>query len=546
MLKNIKTLLLVSLAVVACNKNDDTTTAVADTNSSDGKALTAGTANFSKYVAVGNSLSAGFSDGALFKAGQLGSWTNVLNEQFKLVGGGEFKIPFMPDDNIGGIVLPQPFFQNPRLFWNNTLINGTLDQKGPTPVGFPTSQATDRAVGSGFNNMGVPGAKVFHLLAPNYGNPAGLPAAANPYFCRFASTPSARIIDDATAQNATFFSLWIGNNDVLSYATSGGTGTNQTGNFNPATYGSNDITDPNVFAGAYNSILNGSTTPVVAKGLTSDGAKGVVCNIPYVTSVPYFTAIPVNAITADKLPIANANSLNQLFGAINQIAAGANQSKRFNTLNSDFGNANTVVAPNALLIVDEALVDLSAPIATALTPLYGATTAGYLGSIYGKARHAVATGNRDYILLTTRSIITPPPSGNNIRAGAPAPFNVNGISYPLQDSEVLTSAETAEIKIATDAYNVTIKSLATAKGLAFVDTNAILAQIANGGLIYNGYNVTSDYPIGGAFSLDGVHPSARGYAVIANKVMEAINATYGSNLKAVDVTKYRIQYPRSF
>ena len=80
MIKNIKTLLLVSLAMVACNKNDDMTTAVADTNSSDGKPLTAGTANFSKYVAVGNSLTAGFSDGALFKEGQKGSWTNVLNE----------------------------------------------------------------------------------------------------------------------------------------------------------------------------------------------------------------------------------------------------------------------------------------------------------------------------------------------------------------------------------------------------------------------------------------------------------------------------------
>ena len=538
MLKNIKTLLLVSLAVVACNKNDDTTTAVADTNSSDGKVLTAGTANFSKYVAVGNSLSAGFSDGALFKEGQLGSWTNVLNEQFKLVGGGDFNIPFMPDNNIGGILFGSTILQNPRLFFSNAT-------SSPQPVGFPTSQVTDRATGAGttkFNNMGVPGAKVFHLLAPGYGNVANLPNA-NPYFCRFASTANARIIDDATAQNATFFSCWIGNNDVLSYATSGGTGTNQTGNFNPATYGGNDITDPNVFASAYNSIINGSTTPIVAKGLTSDGAKGVVCNIPYVTSVPFFTAVPTNPIPASAISATQAGLLNNLFGAINQICAAANLPKRFNTITFDDGNAATLEAPNALLIADQVLADLSVQITAALTPSQGAATAGFLGNLYGRARHAVGTGNRDYILLTTRSIITPP---NNIRSGAPAPFNANGVTYPLQDSEVLTAAETAEIKVATDAYNATIKSLATAKGLAFVDTNSILNQIANGGLIYNGYNVTSDYPTGGAFSLDGVHPSARGYAVIANKVMEAINATYGSNLKAVDVTKYRVQYPRSF
>jgi len=79
------------------------------------------------------------------------------------------------------------------------------------------------------------------------GNVAGVATGqANPYFVRFASSPSTTVIADAVAQNPTFFSLWIGNNDVLAYATSGGTGANQAGNLNPATYGPNDITDPNV------------------------------------------------------------------------------------------------------------------------------------------------------------------------------------------------------------------------------------------------------------------------------------------------------------
>ena len=518
MKNTIKLIICTSLIAIGCNKKDDVTVAPE-------APLTAGTANFSKYVAVGNSLTAGFSDGALFKEGQLGSWTNVLNEQFKLVGGGEFKIPFMPDNNIGGIVAGTTIIQNPRVFWNGS---------GVSPAGFPTSQLTDRAAGSGFNNMGVPGAKVFHLIAPNY-------ASANPYFARFATSGTARVIDDATAQNATFFSCWIGNNDVLSYATSGGTGTNQTGNINPATYGQNDITDPNVFANAYNTIINGTTAPFT-KGLASDGAKGVVCNIPYVTSVPFFTTVSPTAIPA--LPAANATQLNQLFGAINQIAAAGSLPARFSTLTVDDGNAATVEANNPVLIFDKSLADLGPTIAAALTPSLGAPTAGYVASIYGRARHAKATpGNRDYILLTTGAILR---QGSNIRATAIAPFNVNGISYPLQDSEVLTISETSAVKTATDAYNVTIKSIAMAKGLAFVDTNFILSQVANGGISANGYTITSTYPAGGAFSLDGVHPCARGYALIANKVMEAINATYGSNLKSVDVTKYRVQYPRTF
>jgi len=66
MIKNFKWLLLVSLTFVACT-NDDT---VVDPNSTDGTPLTAGTADFTKYVALGNSLCAGYSDGALFMAGQ--------------------------------------------------------------------------------------------------------------------------------------------------------------------------------------------------------------------------------------------------------------------------------------------------------------------------------------------------------------------------------------------------------------------------------------------------------------------------------------------
>lgn len=75
--------------------------------------------------------------------------------------------------------------------------------------------------------MGVPGAKSYHLLANGYGSVAGLqtnPPSSNPYFVRFASSDTTSVIADALAQDPTFFTLWIGNNDVLSYATSGGVG----------------------------------------------------------------------------------------------------------------------------------------------------------------------------------------------------------------------------------------------------------------------------------------------------------------------------------
>jgi hypothetical protein len=515
MIKNFKWLLFASFAFVACNNDDEVMT---DATSSDGKPLTAGSANFTKFVSLGNSLTAGFSDNALFIEGQKGSYTNILAEQFAKVGGGVYKIPFM-NDNVGGFVGVPTF--GPRLFFNGV---------GPVPVSGTQTTNISNILTGGFNNLGVPGAKIFHLTLSGYG-------ALNPYFGRFASAPNTSVLEDAIAQNATFFSLWIGNNDVLSYATSGGTGVNQSTNINPATYGPNDITSPVVFESVFKALVN---------GLTSNGAKGVVANIPDVTSVPFFTAVPTNPVPG--LPSSSAASLNQVFAGINAALAGAGLPARFVTLVADDGNAATTES-NPLLIVDETLPNISAQITGALTGTFGTPTATFIGGLLGQARHAVGTGtSRDYILLTTRSII------GTTQSGIPSPFNNVGVSFPLQDAAVLTAAETAEIKTATDAFNNAISKVAAEKGLAFVDARSVLAYVANPSLpdpdrkyvefLNNGgYSINSNFVSGGAFSLDGVHPSPRGYALIANVFLKAINEKYGSNFKPVDYSKYRIQFP---
>ncbi|MBP6373461.1 MAG: G-D-S-L family lipolytic protein [Flavobacterium sp.] len=484
MIKNFKWLLLVSLTFAACT-NDDT--APGDVP------VSAGTADFSKYVSLGNSLTAGYSDGALFKRGQEGSYTNLLAQQFAQVGGGEFKIPFCGDDNLGGLLLGGTPIQGTRLFFN-----------GAAPVnvpGTPVTEITNQLTGP-FNNMGVPGAKSYHLAAPGYGNVAGVALGqANPYFVRFASSPSTSIIADAAAQNATFFSLWIGNNDVLGYATSGGAGVNQLGNINPATYGANDITDPGVFANVYSGLVD---------AMTANGAKGVVANIPYVTTIPYFTTVPYNPVPLDA---ATAGQLNAGYAAYNGgLAAALNaglisaEEKAKRTITFQAGN-------NAVVMVDSYLTSLAA---------------------LGLPSYRQAT-SADLMVLTSRSFIGTAVGGN--------PQQVNGVSVPLADNWVLSKDEIAEIKVAVDAYNASIKSIAEAKGLAFVDANAVMSQVFNGGIRYGNYHLTASYVTGGAFSLDGVHPSARGYAFIANKFAEAINAKYGSTFKPLDLAEYPIQFP---
>ena len=59
----------------------------------------AGNASFSKTIAIGGNYMAGCQDGALYRKGQKLCLAALLAEQFKLVGGGAFNQPLMPDNN---------------------------------------------------------------------------------------------------------------------------------------------------------------------------------------------------------------------------------------------------------------------------------------------------------------------------------------------------------------------------------------------------------------------------------------------------------------
>ncbi|NER14493.1 G-D-S-L family lipolytic protein [Leptobacterium flavescens] len=497
-----KWLPLLFLGFAACTSDDDATTPVEPE-----VPITSGNADFSNYVSIGNSLTAGFTDGALFVAGQTNSFPNILSQQFAMAGGGEFNIPFT-NDNLGGALLGGNQILNNRLFF---------DGAGPAVLpGNPTTEISNILTGP-FNNMGVPGAKSFHIGLPGYGNIAGIQAGtANPYFVRMASSPNATILADALAQNPTFFTLWVGNNDVLSFATSGGIGVDQTGNPNPATYGPNDITDPTAFAGIFTGLVD---------ALTANGAGGAVANIPDVNIIPFFTTVPHNPVPLDQATVTQLTTA--LLGPVGQILAGLGEGDRLVALEAS--------ESNPLLIVDESLTNYSAEISGALQ-LGGVSPqeAALIGNLFGQARHAT---ENDFILLTTSTII------GGEQAGIPAPLNTIGVTYPLQDANVLTADEAAMIGTAVDAYNATIAAIAQQNGLAIVDANSLLQQVFTTGVPYENLVLRSDLVFGGAFGLDGVHPTSRGYAFIANEFMRSINATYGSNLPMVTLSDFPTLFP---
>lgn len=421
-----------------------------------------GGADFSNYLAVGNSLTAGYADGALYKSGQEASFPNILAEQFKSVGGGDFKQPLMVDDYGVGFdgLLPVPKF----------ILGEKEDCKGESslaPVRAPVSVDPTNFLPIGdqgpFNNIGVPGAKTFHLLYSGYDT-------LNPYYARFAPEPFMPVIGLTAALEATFFTLWIGNNDVLGYALSGGAG--------------DVMTPPGEFEFYFDQIL---TSCIQNTATTLEEAYGAVANIPDIMSIPYCnymsTQIPYNGLVLeDQTQVDGLNYLYQNYPDIN-FQIGQNPW----VVESSDGTWRQMTADDQLLLsfpTDEMKC------------------------------HGMGVANP--------TTLTP---------------------YPIPHMYILDKEEIANIRVHIEAYNNSIKSLCDMWGLAFVDMHKILLD-AKTGINMDGLTFTTTFIQGNLFSLDGIHLTPAGNALVAYYFIEAINETYAANIPQVIVTDYgAIQYP---
>jgi len=241
--------------------------------------VTKGTANFTTYVSVGNSLVAGYADGALYHDGQVASCPNIISGQLQLAGGGAFVQPMVTSNyGVAAYLGVQPKF----------VLGYSVDCQGVVglaPVRSTGAMDPFAPVGYQVNNLGIPGAKSFHLIVPGF-------ATMNPYYTRFATSMTGMVVDEFAKLHPTFFTIQLGDNDVLAYALAGGA------------YDS--ITPIPLFYYAMKNVLG---------AMLATGATGVIANLPEITSIPYFTTIPYNGLVIARQSLADSinNAMTQFF-----------------------------------------------------------------------------------------------------------------------------------------------------------------------------------------------------------------------------------------
>ncbi len=369
-----------------------------------------GSVSFERFVTLGNSLTAGYQSSSLFQSAQVYSFGAQIAKLVDV----KYEQAYMSDPGSGGRI--EVGSLSPFSLKVNSGKGAPVNLNYAAP----------------YNNLGVPGAFVYDILNAKssltcYTAKAGQP---NPLFDVVLRGQGSEF-QQAKAQKPTLLSCWIGANDVLGYATSGGV---------------NPLTDAATFGFLYNQL---------ADSLASLKTKVIVANIPSVTSIPFFTTIPA---------------------ALKDPASGA------------------------------------------IITLYGQTTTGIRALVPGQ----------DLLTLPASSILLN-------ASGAPTGVGLSP-SNSIPNQFVLDKDEVSKVQTAISTFNGIIQAAATAKNFVLVDFNSFFNNVAANGLNVDGLHLTTAFATGGLFSLDGVHPTNTGYAVVANEYIKKINEKLGGTIPTINVS----------
>lgn len=389
---------------------------------------TSGEIDFSNYVAVGGSVTAGLSnrevvaggehpEGGLYAEGQMNSFPAIFARQINHIEPIQFTQPLVEGNGSNYVKLDgfrtscDNFAPTPRMSmaWGNSNWTEPLYEHGP------------------FNNMGIPELRMVDIYNNNLDNP----------YLKRVIGDSLTYYEAIQTADPTFFTLWLGLEDFLYYAYLGGKGY--------------DITD----VASYKLYLKGLLSVLLEK----EGTRGLVANIPDISRLPFFRSIKPLAHDMDCAP----------------------------------------------------------------RPIWVETCATQI----------ISAGENDLILLTCFDQVL-----GQVGSGWGA-----SQSNPVPNKYVLDAVEVNHIQTLTRAYNEVIKEVvdefnADGRKLALVDMYMLFEQIYKGKVV-NGIEINADYIYGSFFSLDGIFPTARGNALIANHFIRTLNAAFReTSVPPTNVTNY--------
>ncbi|HEX2162624.1 MAG TPA: SGNH/GDSL hydrolase family protein, partial [Thermoanaerobaculia bacterium] len=217
------------------------------------------TADFTRFVAVGDSLAAGFVSGGLEQHTQERSVPALVARQ---AGVQDFQMPLISDPGIPPLLAIQGFS-------NGTPIIVPRSNQPGAPINLDLPRP--------YNNLAVPGFDAEDVLSTVTGN------ALIDIILR-GQGPA---INQALALSPTFALIWIGNNDVLGAATSGIVVDGVT------------LTPVNEFRDFFSAIVS---------TLSSGSREAVVATLPDVTVIPFVTTVPPVVVNpATRQPVLGPN-----------------------------------------------------------------------------------------------------------------------------------------------------------------------------------------------------------------------------------------------
>ena len=492
---------------------------------------TAGTADFTKFSAIGGSYVAGFTDGTLYTNGQKNSLAAIIANQINYTRSADAQATYtfnQPDINsengyinAGTDGIPGNSDDNGRMYLGTSASTGETGLYFKQPgdaAAMQTPYAGDKIA---LNNFAFGNSVLGHFVSTETGGPNPAHPLFNNFYARFGAGGSASPLTQFLGTAPSFWMAWLGASDFVGYAAKGG-----------------DVAQAPKPDGATLSVIWGQALTAMIS--SNQVAKGIVGTVPDILALPYFNFIVSNAIPLDA---ATAAALNAQLGAgfngsLNGLAANA----MLSAAEAAQRQLTWAAGQNYLLMNDSSLTDLG-PLWDVLVGAAQMSAAQRAGlEPYRFARQAT---DNDKAVLAAQGVLGLP---NTAIPGDPT----WGVSWPLSDEHVLTATELVEFETARATLNAGIKAKvkelnenvvinsAGLNRLAMVDLDGTYAGWAtNSPLSDNGVVVTYDFsPPTGMWSFDAVHPNARGYALLANKWIEAINAHFGSSIPKAQVGWY--------